>query len=124
VKTTKNKIYILVIVIVLVVSLTAGLAYFLYSKNQDRGGLYAVVTVDGEEYERIDLSRVGEPYDRTIETEWGYNILHVENGSISVTDADCTGHDCVEMGTLTSPGYLIVCLPHRMVITIESEGEE
>ena len=86
------------------------------------GGVIAVISVDGAEYDRVDLSRVKEPYDIEITTRYGHNTVHVEPGAISVTEADCPDHICVYMGKLTGDGIPIVCMPHRLMIYIEDSG--
>lgn len=83
------------------------------------GGTVAVIRVDGEEYERIDLSRVEQSYDFVIETQYGRNTVHVEPGGISVTEADCPDGVCVRQGVIRSGGMPIICMPHRLVIEIE-----
>ena len=82
-------------------------------------GTVAVVTVDGEELERIDLSKVREAYDLEVTTPYGNNTVHVEPGAISVTAADCPDHVCMYQGKLTGSGIPIICMPHRLVIAIE-----
>lgn len=82
-------------------------------------GTVAVITVDGKEYRRIDLSRVRESYDLVVETEWGTNTVHVSPGAISVTEADCPDRICVQRGAITTGGIPIICMPHRLVIEIE-----
>lgn len=87
-----------------------------------RGGTVAVISVDGVEYERIDLSRVRESYDIEIETQWGKNTIHVEPGAISVTESDCPDHVCVRRGAISGNGVPIICMPHRLIIEIEGGG--
>jgi Uncharacterized protein conserved in bacteria len=82
-------------------------------------GTVAVISVDGEELERIDLSKVRKAYDLEISTEYGHNTVHVEPGAISVTEADCPDHVCMYQGKLTGSGIPIICMPHRLVIEIE-----
>ena len=41
------------------------------------GGTVAVISVDGQEYERIDLSKVEGEYDIVIDTKYGHNTVHV-----------------------------------------------
>lgn len=83
------------------------------------GGTVAVITVDGEEYDRIDLSKVTESYDIQIDTQYGHNTIHVEPGRISVTEADCPDGICVAQGAIDKGGVPIVCMPHRLVVKIE-----
>lgn len=109
------------IALVLVIALAAGIvAVFKALKNTCSGGVVAVITVDGEVRERIDLTKVRESHDLIIGTAYGKNIVHVEQGAISVTDADCPDRICVSMGRLTTDGGLpIICMPHRLMIEIE-----
>lgn len=83
------------------------------------GGTVAVIYVDGEEYDTVDLSAVAAPYEFTVETEYGWNTIRVSHGAIEVAEADCPGNDCVHQGTITDGVIPIVCLPHRLVIQIE-----
>lgn len=82
-------------------------------------GTVAVISVNGEQWERVDLSKVRKAYDLDITTEYGHNIVHVEHGAISVTEADCPDQICVHQGKLTGSGIPIICMPHRLVIEIE-----
>ena len=104
--------------ILLFLLLVAG-GLLLYRQLGQTGGTVAVITVDGEEIERVDLSRIKDSYDIVIETGYGRNTVHVEPGAISVTEADCPDRICVHQGRLTGGGIPIICMPHRLVIEIE-----
>ena len=91
----------------------------LYRHLSGTGGTVAVISVNGEVMERIDLSKVRESYDLQFDTPWGRNPVHVAPGAISVSEADCPDQICVKMGELTGGGIPIVCMPHRLVIEIE-----
>ena len=91
----------------------------LYGKLGRGEGMVAVVSVNGEVLERIDLSKVREAYDLDVATDFGRNIVHVEPGAISVTHADCPDQICVMQGRLSSSGIPIICMPNRLVISIE-----
>lgn len=82
----------------------------------DTGTRVAVVT-DGEGgTHRIPL---GEDGSYPIETDLGTNVVAVENGEAHMEDADCPGHDCIDQGAIGSAGEIIVCLPHKLIVTIE-----
>ena len=83
------------------------------------GGTQAVIYVDGQVYDAIDLSSVAVAYERTIETQYGWNTIRVSHGAIAVAEADCPEHDCVRQGEIEDGAIPIVCLPHRLVIQIE-----
>lgn len=113
-KDKKNRVWIILLAAVCIL----GAAGFLLLKGLDTGTV-AVITVDGGEYARIDLSRVTESYQLQIDSAWGHNTVLVEPGAISVTEADCPDKICVQQGRLTGGGVPIVCMPHRLVIQIE-----
>ena len=95
-------------------------AFFLF-KNVGGTGTIATVRLDGERIDTIDLDAVAVPYDFTVEYGGGYNVVHVEHGSIAVTETDCPDQVCVRQGDISGPGIPIVCMPHRLVIEIEGE---
>ena len=94
---------------------------FLLLRNSGRAGMVADIFIDGELYKKIDLDGVVMPYDFTVESKYGYNIIHVEHGGISVTEADCRDHICINRGVISDDAVPIVCLPHRLVIEIEGD---
>ena len=98
-----------------VLALGAGAWYVL----RPGGGAVAAVYVDGELYDRIDLSAVAIPYEVTVETAYGYNTLRVSHGAIQVAEADCSEQVCVNQGAIHDSLLPIVCLPHHLVIEIE-----
>jgi len=97
-----------------------GIVVFLLLCGGGDGGQIAVISIDGVEQRRIDLSAVDTPYDIPVTTDWGSNVIHVEKGAISVSESDCPDHVCIRMGKLRAGGGLpIVCMPHRLVIELE-----
>ena len=101
------------ILLILGLILAAGLMWFFFRPGE--AGAAAVVTQDGKEIRRINLATNQEI---TIASENGYNSLLIENGEISVNDADCGDHTCIHTGRISREGEQIVCLPHRLVIEV------
>ncbi len=60
----------------------------------------------------------------TIETEIGYNIIHIENGQIWIHEASCPDKICIHQGKISDNGEIIVCLPNRMLIKVVDESDE
>ena len=48
-----------------------------------------------------------------------YNIVEIKDGEVSVTGASCKNQVCVRHGAISRAGESIVCLPNRLVVTIE-----
>ena len=60
-----------------------------------------------------------------IETEnGGENILRIENGHVKMISANCPNLDCVNHKEISLHHESIICLPHKVVVTIYTSEEE
>jgi hypothetical protein len=112
---TKTKTWIIIFSVVLIICAAA----FFLLKSAGMQGTIAVIRLDGEVYKEINLDTVTVAYDIEIKSEYGYNILHIERDGISITEADCRDHICIDQGKVSTAGVPIVCLPHRLTVEIE-----
>ena len=55
-----------------------------------------------------------------MEWEGGYNLIEVERGRIRVAEADCPDQVCVRQGWISNSVVPIACLPHKLVVQLES----
>lgn len=114
-----TKFWIAVICVILLLSVAAAAAVFLFYG----AGTTASVYHGGELIDRIQLDTVTTPYSFTVESDDGhYNVIQVEQGRICVSDASCPDHVCVKTGWISEGGIPIVCLPNELVIQIESKA--
>ncbi|GFI04934.1 MAG: NusG domain II-containing protein [Lachnospiraceae bacterium] len=86
-------------------------------------GAPAVIRVfqDGHEigtYSVLEDQTIAIPYE-----EENYNLLLISGGQVSVSDADCPDGLCVRHRAIERNGESIICLPHKLVIQIESKEE-
>lgn len=79
-----------------------------------------MVTFDGEE---IWTGSLSENQKIQFDKGGGHNTLIIQNQQVWMQDADCKGKDCVRQGKIKKTGQSIVCLPHKIVITIEGEAD-
>lgn len=49
----------------------------------------------------------------------GFNLVRVQSGTVCIADADCPDRTCVRTGAISRAGETLVCLPHRLTITLE-----
>lgn len=103
--------------IILVVALLAMAAagFVLYSVFKQAGD-YAVVSVDGVESARYPLY---EDFTTDIITPNGTNTLVIKDGKAYVSAASCPDLICVGHRAINSVGETVVCLPNKVVISIE-----
>ena len=48
-----------------------------------------------------------------------FNTVRISGGSVTVSAASCRNQVCTEHGGISKTGESIVCLPNRLVVTIE-----
>lgn len=99
-------------------ALLIGIAgFFMLQKNTEAGTLVRIVS-DGELQYELPLDSDGE---YTVFSDHGYNIICIENGQVYMKDADCPNKDCMRYGRISNEGQMIICLPHRLVVSILSD---
>ncbi|MCC8122735.1 MAG: NusG domain II-containing protein [Oscillospiraceae bacterium] len=94
-----------------------------FARARYSGGSVACITQDGVVLQRIDLDAVDEPYSFTITDGTWENMVEVKPGAIRIYDANCPDQICVSSGWSGKGSSPIVCLPHRLVISFESDPD-
>lgn len=107
---------IIIVLLVLISFIPYGI--FIYGESSNNGEVYAIISVDGKEQQRIRLDNNTTPKEFTVNTKDGYNIIKVEGNKIGVIDADCPDKICTLPGLVNRSGERVVCLPHKVVIEI------
>ena len=54
----------------------------------------------------------------------GTNHLIIQDGFAWISEANCPNHDCVKKGKIRQNGDMLVCIPHRLTVTIVGESAE
>ncbi len=104
--------------IILFTALLALSVLLLILGNVDSKGGSATVT---DSQGRVYTFNLSENKDIRIETDLGYNVISVRDGKIYVSDADCPDCSCVKQGGINKKGDKIVCLPHKLIVEVDSE---
>ena len=116
-KTKLNKNDILLIIVVIFLSVCALIGYRLF---YHQSGSFVQVTVDGKVYKELPLD---EDNVILIEGKGGTNKLSIHNGYADMTDADCPDKLCVKQKKIHYNGESLICLPHKVVVTVISDKE-
>ena len=109
-KTHRNDLLLAAILLLL----GGALALFLRFTRQ-AGGIVSV-QIDGNVVMELPL---GEDIDLVLGEGAHTNTLVIRDGKAQVTDASCPDRICVRQGAVQYAGESIVCLPHRLVVTVE-----
>lgn len=83
---------------------------------------WVIVTRDGEVIGRYRLNaeqtvEITDPSGRVS------NVLVIADGRADITEADCPDKLCVRQKAIRRAGENLVCLPNRVVVTVESRKE-
>ena len=112
--TLKNDILLILALLVL-----AGAAYGILRLTREPGN-EAAVTVDGQLVLTVPLTREATV---TVGENRGFrNVVEVSGGR--VVDADCPDRLCVRQGWIRYSGESIVCLPHKLVVTVRGSEHD
>ena len=103
--------------IILIASLTLiGLVLLLVVNTKSEGGSFAVVQVDGVTVARYALSE-----DGVFVLNGGSNTIEIKDGKIRMLEALCPNLQCVHQGWISKSYQSIVCLPNKLIVTIEGD---
>ena len=116
----KRKNDLLLIGVLLIVALMLGIGYSFF-QGADTKNPVAVVTIDGEEYDRFPLDRDSE--ERIEFPDGSYNILVIKDGEADMSAASCPDKICVNHRSISKKNESITCLPNKVIITIENGDE-
>lgn len=83
-------------------------------------GTTVTVTVDGRFYGSWELAS---DVEVTIPGYSGTNRLQIADGTASVISADCPDLLCVHHAPISASGERIVCLPNRVIVSIDTQTE-
>ena len=98
--------------------LGGALALFLWLTRQSGGTV--TVQIDGRVIMELPLSEDA----KLVLGEGGHtNTLVIAGGTARVAEASCPDRICVRQGAIQYAGESIVCLPHKLVITVQGGAE-
>ena len=107
------------VILIAALLLVAGVLALWLGLTRRAGGV-ARVQIDGETV--LEL-----PLDQDTQVVLGEgehtNTLIIENGTAQVIAAGCPDQVCVRQGAVRYNGESIVCLPHKLIVSIEGGAE-
>lgn len=111
------------IILVLSMVIIAAAAFLIINFAAKKDGSYAVIKVDGKVIKTLDLNS-GETTIEVNGYQGGVNKVVINDGKVSMTEADCPDELCVKTGKISRVGETIVCLPHRVVVEIKGSPDD
>ena len=85
-------------------------------------GAYITVTVNGELYGTYPLSVDSEIRVENPLSEEYVNVIVIKDGKAYISEANCRDGICSGHAAVHISGESIVCLPHKLVLTVKGGG--
>ena len=99
--------------------LVAALLFFIgYRVIYHKDGRYVIVTVDGMQKAPLIVYVVSSESGK--EANHGTNLLVIKNGNALIREANCPDNLCVKQKSIKKEGETLVCLPHKVIVSISS----
>jgi hypothetical protein len=93
-----------------------GVFLMLYTVGENGG--YFTLSLDGDE----TTYSLSENKELTVSSA-GYNYtITVQDGAVSVSEADCPDKVCVKTGAISRTGQTVVCIPGRLILTVGGDA--
>lgn len=95
------------------------ISFCLYTAFYHKAGKTVQVSIDGKVTKEFPLNK-NTRY--TIHSKKnGRNILQIKNGYASISDANCPDQLCVHQKKIHNTGETLVCLPHKVIVSVVSK---
>lgn len=105
-------------ILILCVILIAGILLIIFAIARDETAHEVIIQVDGEVYETLSLTE-----DQVLQIN-DTNTFEIAEGQGRMVQADCPDQLCIHQSPIDRNQQSIVCLPNRVVITVESDLED
>ena len=106
------------LILVLLVFAAAGIFFSGHLFTSQKSAGVVEIQIDGKVVETLDLQK-----ERAFKINGGTNTVQIENGKVKMAAANCPDQICVHHRRISRNKETIVCLPDKVVITIEN-GED
>ncbi len=109
--------WILTITVLFVaLSLWGGLKLTSYLQQQDN--LMLIVKSEGKVVQTLEVDATTSA-SYQVENQFGYNLIWVRAGVVTIHESDCKNQLCVGFGGISKSGESLVCLPHRVIVELK-----
>lgn len=110
-------------VVAAAVAAAAILLLFFFRPGEDNF-LTARIVLDGETVAQYDLRALTQPVTLKLDGAAYPVTVEAQPGRIRIAESACPGQDCVHTGWADRAGQQIICLPNRLVISLEGASDD
>lgn len=114
-----KKADIILAVIIAIVGIAASIYLSMYDTDIKNGQV--IIHANNKIYGEYSLYE-----DREVTVKEGDHInkITIKGGNVQMSFSTCKSQDCVKQGTIKDSSKSIICLPHKIVVEIESKESE
>lgn len=98
-----------------------GLVPLFFIFAHDDKGHTINVNVDNKPYGRYSLEK--NKVIKIKQPNGHINIIEIKNGKAFMKSSTCKNQNCVQQGKINSNNQTIVCLPNKVIITVDSKKQ-
>jgi hypothetical protein len=112
----------LLVIFILVISLIG--TYGVKTLSFDVDKKYAVIESQGEMVAKVSLGPGTQDQTMRVKGPLGYSIVEIGKDKVRMLESPCPGevsYCCYELGWISQPGQIVVCLPNQVVIRVVGE---
>ena len=114
----QRKVVSLPTIVVCALLVAASLFTWFYSQNSAKKGNNAVVYIASQKTMTLPLDK-----NATYSVQNTDMKIKIENGYACIYESDCKCKTCTRFGKLSQVGQSAVCLPNKVTLVIEGEGD-
>ncbi|WP_297133045.1 NusG domain II-containing protein [uncultured Eubacterium sp.] len=108
------------IIAIICVAVIVIISYIMVNLLRNDEADTVVIYVDGKIEKKLDLNK-NQEYKVNVDN--GYNIIRIKDKKAKIKESDCSNQTCVNMGTISKDGQTLICLPHKVEVTIVSDDK-
>lgn len=113
---------IVILLFLVVLSFLPVIIFSYANASSEADYLSAVVSADGEVVHTFELRDDGVKEVYVYSDKHGHENTIVREGTkVYMSEASCTDQLCVRQGEIKNVGETIVCLPHRLLVEVNTE---
>lgn len=115
-----------IFVYIMILLLIGGSFFGLYQMRVRSNYAQAIIELDGTLIGTYEIPTGDTIKEVRVDAGEGrYNIVKITSTGTYIEEANCRDQICVKWGKVSNPGQAIVCLPHKVVVSIigNQEGE-
>lgn len=104
----------------LIIAAVVFIAGIVIMSVRPQGNAKVSVYSDGKLYQQFYYDNSHQNTE-TIRTKFGTNVIKVDKNGVCIIESTCKDKLEVKQGYINKPGQSLVCLPNRLVVSIDKE---